>query len=403
MFGNRSLRRIELENALCTWRARGRSTEPLYDYTESKVAAVRHLLFGIPHEAELSIRVFDSALAWSKGVERAGPRAHAHLKAWAAICHASRVSVAPFLPWLANESESLDDLFRCELGADDPPSTPYAYVPEGWHEPTGKRTPVWLGTYLPRSTDWRSLVAVEWSMRGVGMGQMPEKESALAFETLQALHACAAFVVLDNGVALVCRRPVELHFDAQGRLGRSDGPAVVWADGSTEWFLCDQPVPLPMRERIEKRYYGGSVPDARAGLRSSEDEFKWQGQDGALGRKRPAPEEIQAWLRFELRGEPAVSGWFFEEALHAGRHTVLDTDGLWSQEGQTVMRRTELRQVDMGGETRRYLVEQGDPEDCQARERVIEVPGTAHTVSDALAWTFDPLGDLGDLNERNSN
>lgn len=376
MSGEQTSLGLNLESVVAGWRERGRSTTPFLDDVEAKLGLVRHPLFVCSKDARGRMRVFDSAATWAAAVVEADRRAHPNLKAWAEICHASRVSVAPFMPWVANESESLDDLFRCELGVDDPPETPYCYVPEGWQEPNGKRTPVWLGNYVPRATDWRSLVAVEWSMRGQGTGNMPLEKSALALEMLRVLQVCAAFVVLDNGDSLVCRRPVELHFDAQGRLGRTDGPAVVWADGSREWYLWDQPIPARLHRQLNELYDSEGVrPNA----------------SGVAPEVMPTRqcEAMDALLRRELSDDPVFSSWFFDEKLRAGSYNVIDRDGPWRQEGQTVLGQTELRQVSLGGEERCFLVEQHD-DAGRTHERVIEVPTTALTVKEALAWTFDP-------------
>lgn len=383
--------KITRRHALCTWRNRARSTAPLVDFLESKLRGVRLHLLGIPAEDDIEVRICDSAEEFSRAVEQAGRRVLPHLRRWATICHASTVSVGDLMPWLANESEALETLFRVELGGDELAEAYHCYAPEGWADPQGKRTPVLLAGHVPRAVEWRSLVAVEWCMTGTagtGRGKMPGVHFDLALETLLALHACAAFVILDNGIALVCRRPVELHFDSQGRLGRCDGPAVVWANGETGWYLADQAFPHVLRDRCNQLYHGTANPWPQPDM-EWEEKITRDLCDDYLYPVRISGAELTKIIREELAENPLFSSWFFEEDLRAGRYIVWDTVGPWTQGGGTVLREMQLRRVERGLGVRHYLCELGEERHA---ERVIEVPDRFFRVEDALAWTFDPQG-----------
>lgn len=385
-------------NALCTWRELGRSTEPLVDFLESKLRQIRHHLLKIPTEDDIEIVVCASATEFGHAVQKAGPRATLHLKQWAEICHASRVSVDDILPTVANESEALASLFRFELGDHDN-TVPYSCnVPDGWGAKNGERTPVCLSSYVPRAVDWRELVAVEWCMGGAGRGKMPQKNYDLAFETILALHACAAFVMLDDGVALVCQRPVGLEFDSQGRLGCSDGPAVVWPNGDTGWYLADQEFPRELQERYDRLYRGTANPwpqpkmDSNEKEMDSDEKIRRELCDDFLYHGKIRGRELAEIIRQDLAHNPLFSAWFFEEDLRAGRSIVWDTAGPWTQEGGVVMGETHLRRVERGSEARHYLCEFDGPAKDGCVARVIEVPNRFCSVRGALAWSFDPQG-----------
>lgn len=377
-------------NAMCTWRELGRSTDSFEDYLEAKMRQIRFYLLGIPADDDIKIVECDSAAEFSHAVQKAGRRAAVHLKLWAETCYASRVSVDDILPTVANESEALENLFRFELGEDDNTVPFSCYVPDGWGAKNGKRTPVCLAEYVPRAVAWRDLVAVEWCMRGAGRGNMPRKNYDLAFETIIALHACAAFVILDNGVALVCQRPVGLEFDSKGRLGCIDGPAVVWTNGDTEWYLADQEFPHELQERYHRLYRGTENPWPQPKMHSDEllgrelcDDFRYP--DKITGG------ELAEIIRQDLAHNPLFSAWFFEEDLQAGHYVIWDSDGPWTYGGKLVMGETQLRRVERGAEARHYLCEfYGPASDGVAR--VVEVPDRFFSVRDALAWSFDPQG-----------
>ena len=375
-------------SALCSWRERARSTEPLLDSLESKLRGVRLHLLGIPAEDDIEVRIFDSAAEFSRAVEQAGRRVLPHLRRWAETCHASAVSVGDLLPRVANESEALAGLFRVELGGDELAESYHCYAPEGWANPDGKRTPILLVGHVPRGVDWRSLVAVEWCMTGTGRGKMPPAHYDFAFETLAALRACAAFVILDNGIALVCRRPVELHFDSLGRLGRCDGPAVVWANGEIEFYLADQAFPRVLRDRCNQLYHGTANPWPQPDM-EWEEKLTRDLCDDYLYPVRKSGAELTKVIREGLAENPLFSSWFFEEDLRAGRYIVWDTAGPWSQDGRTVLREMQLRRVERGSEVRHYLCELGADHHA---DRIIEVPDRFFRVEDALAWTLDPQG-----------
>ena len=349
---------------------------------------VRLHLLGIPAEDDIEVRIFDSAAEFSRAVEQAGRRVLPHLRRWAETCHASAVSVGDLLPRVANESEALAGLFRVELGGDELAESYHCYAPEGWANPDGKRTPILLVGHVPRGVDWRSLVAVEWCMTGTGRGKMPPAHYDFAFETLAALRACAAFVILDNGIALVCRRPVELHFDSLGRLGRCDGPAVVWANGEIEFYLADQAFPRVLRDRCNQLYHGTANPWPQPDM-EWEEKLTRDLCDDYLYPVRKSGAELTKVIREGLAENPLFSSWFFEEDLRAGRYIVWDTAGPWSQDGRTVLREMQLRRVERGSEVRHYLCELGADHHA---DRIIEVPDRFFRVEDALAWTLDPQG-----------
>jgi hypothetical protein len=383
-----NFQKIARRNAMCTWRELGRSTDSFEDYLEAKMRQIRFYLLGIPADDDIKIVECDSAAEFSHAVQKAGRRAARHLQLWAETCHASRVSVDDILPTVANESEALENLFRFELGDHDN-TVPYScYVPDGWGAKNGKRTPVCLAQYVPRAVAWRDLVAVEWCMRGAGRGNMPQKNYDLAFETIIALHACAAFVILDNGVALVCQRPVGLEFDSKGRLGCIDGPAVVWTNGDTEWYLADQAFPRVLRDRCNQLYHGTANPWPQPDM-EWEEKITRDLCDDYLYPVPISGAELTKIIREGLAENPLFSSWFYEEDLRAGRYIVWDTVGPWTQGGRTVLREMQLRRVERGSEVRHYLCELGADHHA---DRIIEVPDRFFLVDDALAWTFDPQG-----------
>ncbi len=184
---------------------------------------------------------------------------------------------------------------------------------------------------------------------------------AAAEALLSVWAAVGAFIPIPNGPALVCRRPREMRVDAQGRLGSTHGPALVWPDRTEEWWLCGKPID----------------PESKQAIQENGDDQ----QEGLFSVKMPS-----------LLKDSRFWDQAFEERLLAGEHRVLDVDGPWSVGGRPIQNVTRLCQVEWEGHLRHYLCElpegvtnEGNPTPM----RMLRVPASIVKVVAALAWTFD--------------
>jgi hypothetical protein len=410
MSGKKSYRKNLREHVLHKWNEFARATEqtrdqnndewnplhdwfqnsPEFEFLETKLKEARRGLTGIPLEDPIWVHILDSAAEWTAAVARAGEQVNLHLSQWMETCHASLNEVENILPLTVGESSPLHDLYRFNLGLSDDDPRGLRFVRDSWSSPHGSRSMVHLNTHQPSSTEFISLVAVEWSLLGYGRKKMPQAFCDLANATLQILTACAAFLILDDGTALVCRRPLELHFDQQGRLGRRDGPAVVWANGETAWWLGGVAFPSHLQEFYGKIYCRDAMLWPPNPAIDEDTKILLDLNDGLVEPVRPKPSEFAEMIRQDLSNEPDFAGFFCEEDLRAGYSKLLDAVGPIRQGERVVMLNTELHQVVRGDEERHYLCEILNP-DAEDYERVIEVPNRFYRVEAALAWTFNPV------------
>lgn len=339
------------------WRGKGRSVEPASEDLAVHLRAVCRYLFR--RDRPVRLLHYDSVQAWSEAICRAGERVSPALVAWGELCQASQFQAEQFLPRLANQSEALENLFRCEVNL----RVDFHYAPNSWEVKHGpeQTTAVWLVNYVPRASEWAQVVAVEWALARSGGDAMPAERAHFARAMLGALAECAGFVPLSNGDVLVCRRPTKLLFDSSGRLGCDDGPAVAWADGSAQWWICDTPVPVKLLPTLNRLHLRG---------------------------KR---ELIREFLRRELAEYAAFRPWYVEAALRDGKYEVLGADGPWGTPRGSVLRRAELRRVEFQGKAYHYVCELPEPGAPDSNFRAIAVSDTVTSVADALAYSFDLL------------
>ena len=190
---------------------------------------------------------------------------------------------------------------------------------------------------------------------------MPTVRAGFARAMLDALAGCAGFVPLSNGDVLVCRRPVKLCFDSRGMIGCDDAPAVVWADGTSHWLLCDVAVPDVLLPTLNRLHRSGN------------------------------PGLIREFMRRELVDHEEFRHWYLDTALCDGEYEVLDFDGPWGTPSGSVMRRAELRRVEFRGRAFHYVCELPEADGPNATVRAIAVPESVKTVADGLAHSFGLL------------
>lgn len=334
---------------------------------EEPLTELYRCIFPRGAQSKVRVRYFDSNVCWQRALLAAQPAIYQHLKAWAEISVPSFGTLQALLPTIANQSKALGSLFWLP----DSASISCRSVRKEWGTQHGERLVVALDHFIPRRDDIQEILCLLWMLSRAGGKGLPEKVLPVVSATLQILQRCAAFVVLPDGEALVCRNPKILRFDEQGRLSCAEAPAIVWANGTELWYLCDEPLPPEVALELSQ-------------LAKNAEEVGDRGSGVAAKESR-----VREHLRRSLAEYPQFATWFFLQDLRANRFRVLDQSGPWMQAGRVTRRACRLVEVVRGDEKRHYVQEIAEIEG--KFPRTVEVPVGFETVDEALAWTFDPM------------
>jgi hypothetical protein len=215
-------------------------------------------------------------------------------------------------------------------------------------KPLHKLPPAWT-SWLAGGTGWSVWMQV-WFATDEEF--IPQRELTAAFAAADGVGRVhdlvrnTSWFLLNEDVALVLERPLELHTDEDGLLHNPNGPAVRFPDGWALWALEGVPVPSDVIER----------------------------PDGIDAREALQMENVEA-RRVVLEH----LGWERIIAASGLRPIAEDDHGrLWTipVEGGEAIVLLEVLDATVGhdGSQRRY---------------VLRVPPTVRTPREAAAWTFD--------------